>query len=89
MYGKCKDCAKQLSCYKPMGYRFGFCETDFEPKAKPEPERAAGMSWMQLSSSVWEAKGKFGTFRIERSGGKFWARYSSEDTSFKCRQRPS
>lgn len=83
MYGKCKDCAKLLRCHKPTGYRFGFCETDFEPKVKPEPASTTGMSWKQLSSTEWEAKGKFGIFRIERSGGKFWSRYASEDTSFK------
>lgn len=83
MYGKCKNCAKQLSCHKPMGYRFGFCETDFEPKTKPEPERTLGMSWKQITSSLWEAKGRYGIFRIEHSGGRFWPRYASEDTSFK------
>ncbi|MDE6442366.1 MAG: hypothetical protein K2L12_06425 [Clostridia bacterium] len=38
------------------------------------------MQWKQLSSSVWEAVGKYGKFRIERSRGKFWSFYASEDT---------
>ena len=88
MYGKCKDCAKQMSCWKPVGVRFGFCETDFEPKVKPQvPSSGSGMKWKQLSSSVWEAEGKYGKFRIERSRGLFWALYASEDTLQKFRPK--
>lgn len=83
MYGKCKDCKKQMSCHKPMGYKFGFCETDFEPKEKAEAVCLDGMSWKQVSSSEWEAIGKYGVFKIERSGREFWASYASEDTSFR------
>lgn len=88
MYGKCKDCAKYASCHKPVGYRFGFCETDFEPKEKPSTDsEAAGMQWKKVSSSTWEAEGKFGKFRIERFRGKFWSRYASEDTAFNLRPK--
>ena len=83
MYGKCKDCAKMMICWKPVGVRFGFCETDFVPKEKPQPPSVDGMQWKALSSTVWEAEGKFGKFRIERAKGKFWSRYASADTAFK------
>ena len=80
MYGKCKDCAKVLSCHKPTGYNFGFCETDFEPKEKPQEASAgSGMMWKQLSSTVCEAVGKYGKFRIERSCGRYWVYYASEE----------
>lgn len=84
MYGKCKDCAKLFSCFKPTGAKFGFCETDFEPKAKAEKEmeKVAGMAWAQLSSTEWEARGKYGTFRIKRFKGAYRSRYESEDTAF-------
>ena len=88
MYGKCKDCAKLFSCHKSVGYKFGFCETDFEPKEKPQATSAGGgMKWKQLSSTVWEADGKYGKFRIERSRGLFWPRYSSDDTLQKFRPK--
>ena len=83
MYGKCKNCVKQLNCHKPTGYKFGFCETDFEPKEKPSEPADIGMEWKQLSSTVWEAEGKYGKFRIERSCNKFWSHYASSDTAFK------
>ena len=85
MYGKCKDCAKQMSCWNPFGVRFGFCETSFEPKEQlqeVQPERKH-MVWKLLSSTICEAEGRDGTFRIERSRGWFWSRYSSADMSFK------
>ncbi len=88
MYGKCKNCAKQMSCHKPTGYNFGFCETDFEPKERPQEQSAqVGMTWKQLSSTVWEAEGKYGKFRIERSRGLFWAVYASEDFLQKYRPK--
>lgn len=81
MYGKCKDCKKMFSCWMPCGIKYGFCETSFEPKESLETQKvqsnAVGMSWKQLSSSEWEAVGKDGKFRIERSRGKFWAKYGS------------
>lgn len=87
MYGKCKNCAKQLSCHKPTGYNFGFCETDFEPKERPQDRTTNGMQWKQLSSTIWEAEGKYGKFRIERSRGLFWSCYSSEDCLQKFRPK--
>ena len=45
------------------------------------------MQWKQLSSTVWEAVGKYGKFRIERSCGKFWAQYASEDTPINFRPK--
>ncbi len=84
MYGKCKECAKQYSCHKPTGYKFGFCETDFEPKDKPVIKPSGkGMGWKQLTSTKWEAAGRLGKFIIERSRGKFWSHYASEDVAFK------
>ncbi len=66
-----------------MAYK-GYCETDFEPKEKPQLQsNAKGMEWVQVSSTKWEAIGKDGTFFIERSGGVFWARYYSELKAFK------
>lgn len=44
-----------------------------------EKERFS-MVWKQLSSTKWEAVGKYGKFLIERGGGKFWSCYASEDT---------
>lgn len=80
MYGKCKNCARLFSCPRPRNLKFGFCETDFEPKQKAEqPAPRKGMQWKQLSSSVWEAEGEDG----KRSRGKFWARCASSDTAFK------
>lgn len=80
MYGRCSNCVKNLSCFKPSGMRFGFCETDFEPKEKPQIKQLGlkGMQWSQLSSSEWEAKGKDSMFRIKRFKGQFWSRYDSE-----------
>lgn len=85
MYYACKNCAKSGNCFSAMRLKFGFCETNFTPKDKPV--QGDGMQWKQLSSTVWEAEGKFGKFRIERSGGRFWARYSSNDTAFKMPPR--
>ena len=64
-----------------MRFRFGFCETSFEPKEKDQPR--TGMQWVQLSSTEWEARGKYGVFNVKRAGGKFWPRYASSDTAFK------
>lgn len=84
MYGKCKNCARLFSCPRPRNLKFGFCETDFEPKEKAgQPKLRKGMQWKQISSTEWEAEGEDGKFRIERSRGKFWARYASNDTAFK------
>ena len=44
---------------------------------------SAGMSWAQPKSTMWVAEGKGGKFVIERSRGKFWAHYFSEDCAFK------
>ena len=82
MYYSCKNCVKEQNCFKPMRFRFGFCETDFEQKPKVQ-EQSEGMTWKQLSGTEWEAKGKYGVFKIERACGKFWARYASSDTAFK------
>lgn len=49
--------------------------------------RADSMQWKQLSSSLWEAVGKCGKFRIERSRGMFWAHYASEDSALKFRPK--
>lgn len=46
MYGKCKNCARLFSCPRPRNLKFGFCETDFEPKQKaeqPEPNKGYAM----------------------------------------------
>ena len=84
MWVECRKCAKNLSCHKPIGYRFGGCNVDYEPKEVKLPDNpVAVMQWKQLSSTQWEAKGKLGKFLIERSGGKFWSRYASADTAFK------
>lgn len=85
MYYACKNCAKSGNCFSAMRLKFGFCEKDFTPKNEPVP--LVGMQWKQLSSTSWEAVGRFGKFLIERSGGKFWARYSSSDTAFKMPPR--
>lgn len=88
MYGRCSNCVKNLSCFKPSGMRFGFCETDFEPKEKPqEASDGGGMKWKQLSSTVWEAEGKYGKFRIERSRGLFWVLYASDGPIQKFRPK--
>ena len=50
-------------------------------------EKRPAMTWKQLSSTVWEAVGKYGKFRIERSRGLFWAHYASNDTSLKFRPK--
>ncbi len=42
------------------------------------PKRSA-MEWKQISSTEWEAVGKYGKFRIERNRGKYWSFYASED----------
>ncbi len=86
MYGRCKDCVKNLQCFKPTGMRFGFCETDFEPKEKETPRlKTEGMQWKKLSSSEWEAVGKFGKFVIKRVNGRFLSQYASEYTAFNLR----
>lgn len=50
-------------------------------RSELETETRTGMQWKQLSSTVWEAVGRDGKFRIERSRGKFWAHYASEDVN--------
>lgn len=52
-----------------------------------ETEVKLGMQWKQLSSSVWEAEGRDGKFRIEHSKGKFWAVYASESAPIKFRPK--
>lgn len=49
-----------------------------------EKERSL-MQWKQLSSTEWEAVGKYGKFRIERARGKYWSFYASEDTLHRLR----
>lgn len=34
MGGYCKDCRKEENCKKDIGFIWGFCSTDFEPKEK-------------------------------------------------------
>ena len=46
-------------------------------------EEHFSMAWKQVSSTKWEAVGKFGKFSIERSRGKFWSCYASKDTLHK------
>lgn len=89
MYGQCKNCSKLFSCRKPHKWGCGFCETDFEPKEKPQTKHTAPfspiehMKWVQTSSTKWEAVGTDGTFYIERSRGLFWGRYASKEKTFK------
>ena len=82
MYYSCKNCVKSGTCFKPMRFKFGFCETDFEPIPK-KPVGSDGMKWTQISSNEWEARGKFGVFNVKRAKGKWWAHYASADTAFK------
>ena len=32
MTGYCNDCAKEQTCTKDIGFIWGFCNTDYEPK---------------------------------------------------------
>lgn len=32
MTGNCSDCAKEKTCTKDIGFIWGFCNADFEPK---------------------------------------------------------
>lgn len=50
-------------------------------------QKQPAMAWKQISSSVWEAVGKYGKFRIERRSGRFWAVYASEDTPINFRPK--
>ena len=34
MKGFCENCAKEETCEKLIGFCWGFCETDYEPKKK-------------------------------------------------------
>ena len=34
MEGYCKDCKKEENCKKDIGFIWGFCYADFEPKEK-------------------------------------------------------
>lgn len=75
-------------------YRFGDGEYKFRQATETElahgsdrlsdlaEQKREPMQWKQLSSAVWEAVGKYGKFRVERSGNKFWAVYASDDTQF-------
>ena len=38
----CENCAKCATCQKFIGYRFGFCNTDFEPKTQPPKGKRKG-----------------------------------------------
>lgn len=64
----------------PNGSRMEFYDKVFNVVVK---DVFAGMQWKQPKSSEWVAEGKDGKFVIERSRGKFWARYCSEDCTFK------
>ncbi len=89
MYGQCKDCSKLFSCRRSMHYGAKSCDTDFEPKPKPQLKQTAQidpakqMKWVQITSTKWEAVGAEGAFYIERSCGLFWSRYVSKAKTFK------
>ncbi len=94
MYGLCKNCNLLFSCQQPRKWSCGFCETDFEPKPKPQAKTTAPtapkkhMQWVQTSSTKWEAVGEEGSFYIERSHGLFWGRYSSEINGKSFKMKP-
>lgn len=39
MEGYCKDCRKEENCKKDIGFIWGFCYADFEPKEKERSEK--------------------------------------------------
>ncbi len=39
MEGYCKDCRKEENCKKDIGFIWGFCYADFEPKKKERSEK--------------------------------------------------
>ena len=93
MYGLCKNCSKLFNCPLSRKWSCGFCETDFEPKPKPQAKSAPAtptkhMQWVQTSSTKWEAVGEDGAFYIERSRGLFWGRYSSEKNGKSFKMKP-
>lgn len=83
----CKNCKKNGNCFNPMRFKFGFCETLFEPIEEPPKSVLKGMAWKQIASNEWVAEGEMGKFRIERGNGKFWARYMSDDFAFNLRPK--
>ena len=38
MSGNCENCAKRETCHKDIGFIWGFCNTDFEPKLADDGE---------------------------------------------------
>ena len=36
MTGNCESCAKRETCKKDIGFIFGFCNADYEPKHREE-----------------------------------------------------
>lgn len=38
----CENCAHLATCQKFIGLRFGFCNTDFQPKQKPTTKSGKG-----------------------------------------------
>ena len=95
MYGQCKNCSKLFSCQQSRKWSCGFCETNFEPKPKPQAKSTAPtaptkhMQWVQKKSTQWEAVGADGAFYIERSRGLFWGRYSSEKNGKSFKMKPT
>lgn len=93
MYGQCKNCENLFNCLKPQKWGCGFCETNFQPKARTQAKptetaaTAKSMRWVQKSATQWEAVGKDGTFYIERSRGLFWGRYVSKSKTFKLKPK--
>ncbi|AWW06090.1 MAG: hypothetical protein [Caudoviricetes sp.] len=83
MYGQCKNCNKLMSCHKPIGYKRGYCETDFEPKAVPENIKPIpkGMDWENLADGEWQAKGEHGDFLLWKEGRWWTGRYAANKSS--------
>ncbi len=81
MYGQCKNCSKLMSCRKPMAYK-GYCETDFEPKEKPQLQsNAKGMEWAKNADGEWQAKGEYGEFLLWKEGRRWTGRYAASKSS--------
>ena len=96
-YIKATDGQIGTYAYLTLGNRpvYRFEQGEYKFRAATEEELANGldglgslveanrpaMAWKQLSSTVWEAVGRYGKFRIERSRGLFWVHYASEDLS--------
>ncbi len=90
MQGACRDCRKCGTCFKPSGFKFGYCNSDFEPKEKQiKNDKPYKMKWEQVSSSEWQAIGEDGAFYIERSRGLFWGRYSSAKNGKCFKMKPT